>query len=178
MRLVTRSSPGAPWRPFHSVERLRSLLDELSDGFERGIPSEVPWSPAVEVAETDAELKLTAELPGMDKTDVEIEVEKDVLTIRGEKNEEHEVADEKRRYHVWERSYGKFSRSFTLPGSVDADKIYAEFDRGVLVIRILKKAAAKARRIEIAAGKQDSGDRGSRGVSGLPDFLEMAIDEF
>ncbi|KPK57930.1 MAG: hypothetical protein AMS21_11010 [Gemmatimonas sp. SG8_38_2] len=153
MGLVPRTSPHAPWRPYYSFQSMRSLLDELSDGLERGVSSEMLWSPAVELAETDGELKFTVELPGIEEKDVEIEVEKDVLTIRGEKREEHRVEDEKSRYHVWERSYGKFSRSFTLPGSVDAEKISADFKKGVLAIRVPKTAAAKARRIEIVAGK-------------------------
>jgi HSP20 family protein len=153
MGQVARTPVRAPWRSFYSFEPMRSLLEELTDGLDRGIPSETLWSPAVELAETDGELKFTVELPGMERKHVEIEVEKDVLTIRGEKKEEHMVEDEKRRYHLWERSYGKFSRSFTLPGSVDVEKISADFENGVLAIRVPKTAAAKARRIEIAAGK-------------------------
>ena len=111
------------------------------------------WMPAVEVVEDDAELKLTAELLGIDPQDVDIQMEENVLTIRGERKEEVEREEGKgeRKARIWERSYGQFCRSFTLPSSVDADKIVAEFDKGVLAIHLPKTAEAKGHRIEIQA---------------------------
>jgi HSP20 family protein len=110
------------------------------------------WTPAVGVTETKDELVLTAELPGMSEDDITIELENNVLTISGEKNEERTEGDEERRYHVWERSYGSFQRSFTLPRTVKADAISAHFDQGVLTVTLPKAPEAKGRKIEISKG--------------------------
>jgi len=107
------------------------------------------WTPAVNVEETNEELRLTAELPGMSHDDIEIEVENNVLSLRGEKREEDE--SENRRYHVWERSYGSFERSFTLPRTVKAEEISAEFKDGILHVRMPKAPEAKSRKISIKA---------------------------
>ncbi len=109
------------------------------------------WLPAVNVEEAADELLLTAELPGMREEDVNVDIENNILTIRGEKREE---GDEGHRYHVSERRYGSFHRSFTLPRSIQADAIRAEFDNGVLTVRLPKAPEAKSRSIEIAAKKQ------------------------
>ncbi len=99
------------------------------------------------------ELILTAELPGMIEDDVHLEIENNILTIRGEKREEREEGDEKRSFHVWERRYGSFQRAFTLPKSVTTDKIKANFDNGILTVRMPKAAKAKSRTIEIKGTK-------------------------
>ena len=111
------------------------------------------WIPAVNVEEAPDELLLTAELPGMREEDISLNIENNILTIRGEKRETGEEADAGRKYHVWERKYGSFHRSFTLPRTVEADSIQAEFDAGVLTVRLPKAPEAKSRSIEIAAGK-------------------------
>ena len=118
----------------------------------------VGWVPKVEILETDKELLLTAELPGMVKENVEITFENDLLTIQGEKREEdrEEHVPAKNgwpRYHLWERTYGAFRRTFTLPRFIDATKIVAEMKDGVLRIRMPKTemSKAKANKIEIAA---------------------------
>jgi HSP20 family protein len=107
----------------------------------------------VNVEEAADELLLTAELPGMREEDISLNIENNILTIRGEKRETGEEADAGRKYHVWERKYGSFHRSFTLPRTVEADSIQAEFDAGVLTVRLPKAPEAKSRSIEIAAGK-------------------------
>ena len=109
------------------------------------------WIPAVNVEESADELLLTAELPGMREEDVNVDIENNILTIHGEKREEREEGDEGHRYHVWERRYGSFHRNFTLPRSVQADAIEAEFASGVLTVRLPKAPEAKSRTIEIAA---------------------------
>ena len=108
------------------------------------------WSPKVNITETKDELVLTAELPGLKEEDVHIEVENNVLSIGGEKSEERTEGDEERKYHLWERSYGSFQRSFTLPRTVQADGITARFDSGVLKVHLPKVAEAKGRKIEIS----------------------------
>ena len=112
------------------------------------------WIPAVSVEEAADELLLTAELPGMREEDVTVGIENNILTIRGEKREAREEGDEGHRYHVWERRYGSFQRAFTLPSSIQADAIHAEFDAGVLTVRMPKAPEAKGRTIEIA-GKRN-----------------------
>ena len=109
------------------------------------------WIPAINVEESADELLLTAELPGMREEDVNVAIENNILTIRGEKREEREEGGEGHRYHVWERRYGSFHRNLTLPRSVEADAIEAEFDSGVLTVRLPKAPEAKSRTIEIAA---------------------------
>lgn len=112
------------------------------------------WIPAVNVEEAADELLLTAELPGLREEDVTIDIENNILTIRGEKREEREEADEGHKYHVWERRYGSFQRAFTLPQSVQSDAIHAEFEGGVLRVRMPKAEEAKSRTIEIAGKKK------------------------
>ena len=105
------------------------------------------------------ELLLTAELPGMREEDVNVDIENNILTIRGEKREAHEEGDEGHRYHVWERRYGSFQRAFTLPSSVEADAIQAGFDAGILTVRMPKAPEAKARTIEIAGKKKEESSK-------------------
>lgn len=90
--------------------------------------------PAVEIAESPEEFTCTAELPGLAPKDVELSFENDMLQIKGEKKDERETQD--KRYHVFERTYGSFQRSFTFPTSVKADKITAEFKDGLLTIHV------------------------------------------
>ena len=106
------------------------------------------WPPAVNVEETKEELILSAELPGMNIDDVVIEVENNVLSLRGEKREAREEGDD-RRYHLWERCYGSFERSFTLPRTVKTDEITAQFKDGILHVQMPKAAEAKSRKISI-----------------------------
>lgn len=108
----------------------------------------VGWLPAVEISESNDELLMTAELPGMKREEVEVVFEDDMLTIRGEKKEEKKENGEKK-YHVWERTYGAFQRSFTLPRTIDGAKIAAEFKDGVLRVHMPKTAMAKSKEHKI-----------------------------
>src|SRR5437667_11701994 len=105
--------------------------------------------PVADIYDTDDELIVKAELPGVDPKMVDVRLENNVLTIRGERQFEQNI--EKENYHRMERSYGSFSRSFTLPTKVEADKIRADFKDGVLSITLPKAESAKAKKIEIAA---------------------------
>lgn len=127
--------------------RLRRMMEEAFGELE-----EIGWHPAVEVTETADELTLTAEFPGMKVEDVEIELEDDVLTLRGEKKEEErdeEKTEGEVTYRVTERRYGEFSRSFTVPSTVDADAIEASFEDGVLTVHMPKTAESRGRKIEV-----------------------------
>ena len=143
----TRRSPFlSPWQELEDVsDRLNRLFGVPAQG---EASSRTLWTPAVNVAETKEELILSAELPGMNIDDVEIELENNVLSLRGEKKELREEGDEKR-YHLWERCYGTFERSFTLPRTVRTDGITAHFKDGILHVQMPKAPEAKSRKISI-----------------------------
>jgi HSP20 family protein len=98
---------------------------------------------------------LEMELPGISPDEVDISIENDMLTVRGEKREERQEGEEEGRYFLVERSYGTFSRSFSLPPGVDADQVSAKFDNGLLTIRIPQGALPQPRRIQIDAGREE-----------------------
>ena len=132
------------------VRRLNALLDEALTGWPVGNGvSTSAWLPSVDVFEDKESLKIVAELPGLKPEDVKITLENSTLTLRGEKKQ---VAEENtERVHRYERSYGSFERSFSLPNSVDADKVAASFESGVLTITLPKAEKAKPREIAVAA---------------------------
>ncbi|MFW6202483.1 MAG: Hsp20/alpha crystallin family protein [Gemmatimonadota bacterium] len=137
--------------PFRDLRRIRDEMDRLlgstpgaGDG---GVGEAVGWAPATDVVERREEFEVTVELPGMRREDVHVEMQDRQLTIRGEKREERERRDERR--HLLERSYGGFTRSLTLPQSVDPDRIRARFENGVLRVTLPKSAAGQGRRIQI-----------------------------
>lgn len=146
--MLYRTSLSAP------VFGLRREIDRLfEDTFGRGDGGST-WSPAVDVRESEKELRLDVELPGINPEDVELTAENGVLTITGEKRSERKEGDEDSRYHVVERSYGTFMRSFQLPQGVDESKIEADFNNGILSIHIPRNALPQPHRIQI--GMQDS----------------------
>ena len=118
----------------------RFLGDDLATEF---FAQPVSWLPPVEVTESDKSIVISAELPGLAEKDVELSLEDDVLTIRGEKMEEKKEEKDDKRYHVVERTYGSFRRSFSLPSNVDAEKATAEFSKGVLTVTLPKVEAEK-----------------------------------
>ena len=144
MALVPRRAPVPMWDPFAEVEMLPAMR-RFFEGLEPmpALKERVGWMPIVDVAETPEELVMTAELPGLTAKDINVRVENGVLTLYGEKKETKEEADEKRRYHLFERFYGEFRRTFTLPRAVNAEKVAAAFENGVLTIRMPKTAEAK-----------------------------------
>ena len=145
-----RSGSAAPTRygegadPFATLRReMDRLFDDAFRGF--GVPSlgfgrDVGW-PSLEVSETDKDVTVTAELPGLDEKDVEVLLAEGVLTIRGEKKSETE--DKERRFS--ERYYGRFERRVALPAEVDEDKVQASFKNGVLTVTLSKSAKARER---------------------------------
>ena len=142
------------WRPFREVSRLRREMDRLWDDYfgsgRRGLQPLAEFAPAVDVKETDTEIVVKAEVPGMDAKDINISVTGEVLTIKGEKKDEKEEKEEN--YHLIERSHGSFSRSLVLPAAVDMDKIEAKYDKGVLTVSCPKREEVKPKAIEIKAG--------------------------
>lgn len=138
------------YTPFWSLQR---EIDRLFDDFTRGFPSIMTGEarqelmPVMDVTETDTDIEVTAELPGLEEKDVQINLADNVLTIRGEKKSER---DEKARdYRLVERSYGSFYRSLELPAGIDPDKIKASISKGVLKVVVPKPAPAQAKKIEV-----------------------------
>lgn len=136
-------------RPEPFTQEFDRLFGSL---FENGGRQAQRWVPAMDLVEADDHFVLKADLPGLAEEDVAIEVQDNVLTISGSREAEHE-RKEKGWYRL-ERSYGSFSRSLTLPDGVDADKVEASFDRGVLEIRVPKPEERKPRRISIGNGQK------------------------
>src|SRR5205809_5132613 len=125
---------------------LRREIDRLfDDTFTR---DGFNWTPAVDIKENDSEIRLDLELPGLKPEDVELTAENGVLTVRGEKKTERKEGEENR-YHVVERTYGSFFRTFQLPQGIDENQIKAEFENGILSIRIPKAALPQPKRIQI-----------------------------
>lgn len=133
---------------------LRREMDSVFDNFFRGFDIEPfeerfdVFSPRVDVTENDKEIKISAELPGMDEKDIDVSLQHDMLTIKGEKKEEKE--DKGKDYYRMERSYGSFTRTIPLPIEVETDKVEAKFKKGVLNITLPKTAKAVAETKKIA----------------------------
>jgi len=106
-----------------------------------------PWSPAVDIFETEDELVLKADVPEVELKDIDVRVENQTLTLSGERKFEKE--DATKGYHRIERAYGQFTRTFTLPSTVDTEQVAAEYHNGVLTVKLPKKAAAKPRQVKI-----------------------------
>jgi len=141
------------WDPTRELDSLQSEFNRLFDSFIGNGRSEVRarrWVPAVDLVETEGNLVLRADLPGLEKDDVAIEVKDGVLTLSGERRAEHE--DKAEGYYRVERAFGRFSRSLTLPQGIEPDSIDAEFTDGVLEIRIPKPEERKPHRVAIGAG--------------------------
>jgi HSP20 family protein len=144
------------WEPFRDLmslqDRMNRLFDESYRSTQRGGTDDEwalggSWAPAVDIYEQGTDIVLKAELPGVDPKDVDIRLENNVLSLRGQRKLESEVKREN--YHRVERSYGTFSRSFTLPTVVDQASIKAEFKDGLLRLTLPKREEAKPKQIQI-----------------------------
>jgi len=135
--------------PFMSLQR---EIDRLFDDFSRGFPTftgngAAALMPNMDVMETDKEIEISAELPGLEEKDVQVNVADNLLTIRGEKKAEKEQKD--KNYRLVERSYGSFERTLELPEGVNADAIKANISKGVLKVTVPKPAPAQAKKIDV-----------------------------
>lgn len=144
-----REPTASLWDGMFNIRREFDRLLDRSFGSQVAATS---WVPPVDVRETSDALVLQAELPGLSSEDVDVSVENGVLTIAGEKKNEFEEGQEGSSFHVWERRYGRFERSFRLPRGVDAEHVKAEFADGVLTVTLPKTDEAKPRRIQIEVG--------------------------
>jgi HSP20 family protein len=137
--------------PFLPASRLGGLLDELFVPFAGTRAGSFLRMPEAEVMETEDAIRVNLELPGLKPADVEVTLENNVLTVSGEKKEER-GENGGSRWHLAERRYGSFSRSFVLPSHVEQDRIAARFEDGVLSITVPKGEAARRRRVQIGGG--------------------------
>lgn len=168
---VPATAPAKQPEVLHPLETIRQDIESMFDRYFGNWPSvgqllqwpefepfrslELPerlkhWgaTPRVDVSETDKSYEVTAEIPGMDEKDVEVTLTENTLTINGEKHEEREQKEKD--YHVRERRYGSFRRTFTVPSDVDANKISAQFTKGVLTVSLPKSKKPRGKRRQIA----------------------------
>ena len=147
------------WDPFNELASLQDRFNQLlNQPFFRGFGPAVEqpltaakFVPPVNIFEDEQTVNIEAEVPGIQEKDLDISLENNVLTISGERKLEHE--EKKENFHRIERSYGRFTRSFTLPPTVDTENVNAEFNNGVLRITLNKREEAKPKQIKIGIGK-------------------------
>jgi HSP20 family protein len=134
---------------------MKKEMDRLFDRFWEGdfpqLPSMGEWAPALDVSETKDAVMVKAEVPGMDPKEIQLSLEDQLLTLKGEKKQEKEEKDEKEHYYRSERSYGAFVRTVRLPATVDGSKVTATFKNGLLKVTLPKAATAKGTTIPIKA---------------------------
>jgi HSP20 family protein len=149
------------WDPFQDLQSFRDEMNRtLSRWFspqEGDEPTRRRWMPALDVTESEDAYQIDVEVPGLRPEDINVTVDQGMLTVQGERRSEEEKGD--RSYHRVERRYGAFRRSITLPRDVDASKVEANYDNGVLRLRVPKTAGSQAKRIEVKKGPA-SGDGG------------------
>jgi len=136
--------------PFAEMRRLQDEMNRMFDPgfpFENGELASASWVPAVDIEETPETLRVIAEVPGIKREDIQVEFENGMLTIRGTRTREEEKKE--KNFHRVERSFGSFVRAFRLPATVDAEKISATYEDGVLKLEMPKREESKARRIQI-----------------------------
>ena len=140
------------WQPFNNslmgMTHMRQMMNHVlnnPDGLDNENP--VSWSPRIDVSENDNKFEVSAELPGLDRDDIKIEVQNNILTISGEKKSVREEDNDDT--YLCERAYGRFSRSFELPALVESEGIKAGFKNGVLTLNLPKVEAAKPKQIEV-----------------------------
>jgi HSP20 family protein len=144
------------WDPFDDLASLRESMDKLFEEFfthrpERGQLAPVVWQPAIEAYETEGDVVIRAELPGIDPNQVEITVTQDTLTIKGEAKTEQE--DRRRNYYRRELRHGAFIRSIALPAGVYGDQAKASYRNGILEIRVPKSERAKPKTVKVEVGE-------------------------
>jgi HSP20 family protein len=154
MTLLTR------WEPFREFFTMQDRLNRLNRLFRESHSPEVPdesltttaFAPPVDIYEDEHNITLKLEVPGIDEKDIDVSVENSTLTVHGERKIEKEEKEEN--FRRIERQYGSFTRSFTLPSSVDSGQVSAHYDKGILKIKLAKKAEAKPKQIKVNVGSE------------------------
>ncbi|HEX8813915.1 MAG TPA: Hsp20/alpha crystallin family protein [Terriglobales bacterium] len=158
MTLITR------WEPFREFATLQDRLNRLfqdSYGQSSRELTTTGFAPKADVYEDEHSLTLKLEVPGVDEKDIDVRIENNTLTVHGERKFENEEKEEN--YLRVERNYGSFTRSFTLPNTVDTADVTANYDKGVLKIKLVKKAEAKPKQIKISVGSERTLDAKAAG---------------
>jgi HSP20 family protein len=147
------------WEPFRAFSTMQDRMNRMNRLFREYSPegpeealTTTSFAPPVDVYEDEHTITLKLEVPGIDEKDIDVRIEGNTLTVRGERNIEKEEKEEN--FHRIERQYGSFTRSFTLPGSVDPGQVNAHYDKGVLKITLAKKADAKPKQIKVNVGSE------------------------
>ena len=150
MTVLTRWDP---YREFNTVqERLNRLFNaSFNEGRDESL-STSSFAPAVDVYEDEHNVTLKIEVPGIDEKDIDVRIENNTLTVHGERKLEKDEKEEN--YRRIERRYGSFTRTFTLPSTVDTDSVTANYEKGVLNVRLAKKAEAKPKQIKVNVGSE------------------------
>jgi len=148
------------WEPFREFSTMQNRINRLNRLFRESYSPEGPeealtttsFAPPVDIYEDEHNITLKMEAPGIDEKDIDVRVEGNTLTVRGERKLERDEKEEN--YRRIERQYGSFTRSFTLPSSVDSGQVSAHFDKGVLKINLAKKVEAKPKQIKVMVGSE------------------------
>jgi HSP20 family protein len=147
------------WEPFREFstlqDRMNRLFRESYSGSQDESLTTSTFAPAVDVYEDEHQVTLKIEVPGIDEKDIDVQVENNTLTVHGERKIEKEEKEEN--YRRVERQYGSFTRTFTLPQTVDTEKVSATYDKGVLKIALPKKAEAKPKQIKVNVASEKQG---------------------
>jgi HSP20 family protein len=141
---IVKREPRYSWGLLNLKDEMNRMFHNFFDEYDQ---RENIWAPSVDITEDKDKLMLTAELPGVDKKDVKISIQNNVLIIEGEKKQKSEKKEDD--HYRSERFYGKFCRSFTLPSELDSEKIDADYSNGVLTVTLPKSEKIKPRQIEI-----------------------------
>jgi HSP20 family protein len=143
------------WEPFREFstlqDRMNRLFRETQGNSQDESLTSSSFAPAVDVYEDEHNVTLKIEVPGIDEKDIDVRIENNTLTVHGERKIEKEEKEEN--YRRVERQYGSFTRTFNLPATVDAEKVQADYDKGVLKITLPKKAEAKPKQIKVNVGQ-------------------------
>ena len=144
------------WDPFREFSTLQDRMnrlfhDSLGDGREEALTT-TAFAPAVDIYEDEHNVTLKIEVPGIDENDIDVRIENNTLTVHGERKFEKDEKEEN--YRRVERQYGSFTRTFTLPSTVETENISANYDKGVLKIKLAKKAEAKPKQIKVNIGSE------------------------
>ena len=144
------------WDPFREFSTLQDRMnrlfhDSLGDGREEALTT-TAFAPAVDVYEDEHNVTLKIEVPGIEEKDIDVRIENNTLTVHGERKFEKDEKEEN--YRRVERQYGSFTRTFTLPNTVETENVSANYDKGVLKIKLAKKAEAKPKQIKVNVGSE------------------------
>lgn len=150
------------WDPFRDVLALQNRMNSLFQDFNRGdnggdLMTTASFVPPVDIYEDEHKITLKLEVPGMKESDLDIQLENNTLTVKGERKFENEEKEEN--FHRIERRYGSFFRSFTIPNTVNPEKVKANYDAGVLRIELEKRAEAKPKQIKVEVGSTGTGHK-------------------